>query len=209
MKKVGLYIFFGILVAVVLIGAFANADKLGDLSASVFGNDKNDDETGLSGIRSIKIHDGLSNVTTTEDSVNGAGDEMSVLSADANIADGEKYYYNLTIKRMSADKIETYDLKIVAEDKEIDGVTARNLIEKTAGKLDMTIVGADDSGTIDLDESVTTTITFDEGVISKEVQIYFDQEETYHDGMVDLQDSFEVDSSVGGKSVEWVMKANS
>jgi hypothetical protein len=169
-------------------------------------------------IESLTIHDGLSNASTSEDSVNSDMDVMSVLSADATMVDGEEYAFNLTIGRSEVAYAGKVYVECSAPDKELDGVTALNLVEKTAGKIDLDFVGMDDNtGThTGGGESVKTAVTFAAGTSTKNIEVKFDQEETYHDGMTDLQDSFEVVCEVSKssdmsnpKSVEWSMKANS
>jgi hypothetical protein len=206
-----------LLIVALALGYFIFSGQAGnavaDVTSKFSGTEKLTDDVGE--IELIKIHDGLSNVTTTEDSLNDAETEMTFLSADANIDDGEEYAFNITFDREKVANAGKVYLECSAPDKEIDGVTAKNLIEKTAGDIDLVFVGADSSGT-SKGTKVTTTHTFSAGEGSASIQVTADHEETYHDGMTDIQDNFQITCKVSpnkdmsnAKSVTAVIKANS
>ena len=161
------------------------------------------------GSLNVILSDGLSNTTTTEDYLNDDKDVMTIYSADANILDGEEYAFNATIQR--SEIAEDVNLKVTCTipDKELSGVTADNIAEKTAGKIDLDYVGATSTGKHLDDNSVWTYVAFAEGYGSKEIQIKFDHEETYHDAMVDMDDTAEVNCNVEGVPFKLVIKANS
>ena len=137
------------------------------------------------GTITVTMHDGLSNATTTEDYLNDEKNFMTIYSADANIEDGEEYLFNVTIERSAIAEDANVKVTCNIADKEISGVTFTNLAEKTSGQVDLDI---NDGGIYFDDNTVWKYIAFSEGVNSQEVQVAFDQEETYHDGMTDMDD---------------------
>lgn len=164
-----------------------------------FGNDDVDSVSDY-GVLSITLSDGVVNdstgvdSTTTEDYLNDEQDFMTFYSADANIIDGEEYGFNATIERSKVAEDVNVKVTCSVPDKELSGVTATNLIEKTSGKIDLTFVGSGISSTgkhID-DNSVYTYVTFAEGDGVEVIQVNADQEETYHDGMTDLDDYVDI-----------------
>ncbi len=161
------------------------------------------------GILSVTLHDGLSHVTTTEDYLNDAEDVMTIYSANASIADGEEYAFNVTIQRSTI--AEDVNLKVTCTipDKEISGVAAKNICEKTAGQIDLDYVGASSTGHYATDNSVWTYVAMAEGTGSAEIQVKFDQEETYHTGMADMDDTAEVNCDVNNVPFKLIIKANS
>ena len=63
------------------------------------------------------------------------------------------------------------------------------MADKTSGKIDLDI---NDGGTHSDDNTVYKLISFSAGTANAEAEIAFDQEETYHDGMVDMDDYVDV-----------------
>jgi len=180
-------------------------------TASVLSSNKVVQKTDYIGDLKLEIHDGLSNATTTEDYQSDDELTMNVYSADASIADGEEYLFNISIERTDASYGGTALITCSAPDKEISGVTADSLVEKTGGEIDLDI---NDGGRHVSNTVVEKLVSFSAGTVTTEVEIAFDHEETYHDGMTDMDDTFEVTCTVDDmvdtlKSVNWVMKANS
>lgn len=140
---------------------------------------------GTAGALDLTIHDGLSNATTTEDYYNDDDTFLTFYSADASILDGEEYLWNITIERSLVAEDVSIKVSCSVPDKEISGVTADNIAEKTSGQIDLDI---NDGGKHSDDNTVYKYFAMAEGTGSLEVQVAFDQEETYHDGMVDLDD---------------------
>lgn len=158
------------------------------------------------GTLDVKLSGGLSNVTTTEDYYNDDEDFITFYSADANIADGEEYSYNATIERTKVTYAGAITVTCTIPDKEISGVTADNLAEKTAGKIDLDL---NDGGNFVDDNTVKKIYSFAEGTSSTVVEIAFDHEETYHDGMVDLDDYVDMNcvaTGDAGESVSWTAR---
>lgn len=160
------------------------------------------------------LSNGITNTSgtavTTEDYYNDDFDFLTFYSADANIADGEEYRYNVTIERTSVTYASAVKITCTVPDKELSGVTADNIVEKTSGRIDLTYnQGTTSTGSFDNDNTVETLLTFAEGDGSNVVEIGFDQEETYHDGMTDLDDYVDMScSAVGDKaeSVSWTAR---
>lgn len=174
-------------------------------SISLSGNDPVT-QAGIGGLL-LTMSDGLTNTSgtavTTEDTIDDTDKFLVFYSADANIADGEEYQFNITVERLSVDSAGSIDVACTSPDKEIDGVTAKNIVEKTAGEIDLDFEGPLGSGSVagltskagkhtNGGNTVETRITFPEAVSSVEIQVKADQEETYHDGMTDLQDYAEI-----------------
>lgn len=163
------------------------------------------------GTLSVVLHDGQTNTSgtavTTEDYYNDDNDFLTFYSADANIADAEEYRYNVTLERSSVTYASSVKVSCTIPDKEISGVTADNIAEKTSGKVDLTYnAGATSTGNFADDNTVWTYVTFAEGDGSQELLIAFDQEETYHDGMTDLDDYVDmscVATGDKGESISW------
>lgn len=170
-----------------------------NLSTASIGGGENpfgvNDQMATIGALDLKIHDGLANATTTEDYYNDDDTFLTFYSADASIADGEEYAWNITIDRQLASEDGVVTVSCNIPDKEISGVTADSLAEKTAGQVDLDI---NDGGRHSDDNTVYKSFALAEGTISQEVQIAFDQEETYHDGMTDLDDYVDVVCSITG-----------
>ena len=179
-------------------------------TATITGADGTQDTVDYTGTISIVIHDGLSNATTTEDYVDDSEVFMEIFSADANIADGEEYLFNITVDRSQVAYADTVLVTCSIADKEISGVTADNLAEKTLGKIDLDI---NDGGSHVNDNTVEKLVSFGTGDSSIEVQVAFDQEETYHDGMADMSDYNDVICTVADNdqslSTTLRIKANS
>lgn len=158
------------------------------------------------GALDVKLSGGLSNATATEDYYNDDEDFVTFYSADANIADGEEYSYNATIERTKVTYAGAITVTCTIPDKEISGVTADNLAEKTAGKIDLDL---NDGGNFVDDNTVKKIYSFAEGTSSTVVEIAFDAEETYHDGMVDLDDYVDMNcvaTGDAGESVSWTAR---
>ena len=155
-------------------------------TASVSGDDN---VVGTAGGLDLKIHDGLANATTTEDYYNDEDTFLTFYSADASIVDGEEYSWNITIDRELAAEDAVIKVECTIPDKEISGVTADSIAEKTGGQVDLDI---NDGGRHSSDTSVYKSFSMAEGTITQEVQVAFDQEETYHDGMTDLDDYVDI-----------------
>lgn len=160
--------------------------------------------TGALGSLSVKMHDGLVNATTTSDHVNDAYDVMTFYVADANIADGEEIIFNVTLERSDVSSAGSVTLSCTIPDKELSGVTADNIAEKTSGKVDLDI---NDAGTHADDNTVSKVITFAEGTAVAEVQVAFDQEETWEDGMTAYDEYAEVKCTAGSESFKAVIYA--
>mgnify|MGYP003572656244 FL=1 len=154
----------------------------------------------------VALSAGLSNATTTEDYLNDAEDQMTIYSADANIADGEEYSATVTITRSNVADAGLVRVTCTIPDKEISGVTADNLAEKTSGKIDLDL---NDGGTHLDDNTVYWDEPFAVADNSETVTIAFDQEETYHDGMVDMDDYVDVNCDAAGVPFSIRIIANS
>ena len=76
------------------------------------------------------------------------------------------------------------------------------LAQKTAGKIDMDFTGGDnrDTGTHIGDNSVYTYLDFAEGDGSETLLVKFDQDESYHDAMTDLQDYVDITCVINSDS---------
>lgn len=155
------------------------------------------EETGIAivtaGALNLKLHDGLVNATATQDYYNDDDTLLTFYSTDAAVADGEEFVWNITIERSTAVEAAVYEVSCSIPDKEISGITADNLAEKTAGQIDLDI---NDGGNHANDNTVTKKVSVAAGTVTTEVEVAFDQEETYHDGMVDLDDYVDATCSV-------------
>lgn len=158
---------------------------------------------------SVILSDGLSNVTTTEDYLNDEKDVMTIYSADANIADDEDYAFNVSIERSEIAEAVNLKVTCTAPDKELSGVTDKNLIDKDSGQVDIEFIGASSTGTHSSDNSVWAYVPMAEGTGSAEIQVTAEHVEAYHDGMTDMDDFAEVVCDVEGVSFKLIIKANS
>jgi hypothetical protein len=163
----------------------------------------------VTGEVTITMSDGLSNATTTEDYLNDAEDFMTIYSADASINDGEEYAFNVTIERQYVSEDANIKVTCKSEDKELSGVTADNIIEKTGGQIDLDFVGATSTGTHSDDNTVWSYVAMAEGTGSATIQVKMDAEETYHDGMGDLDDYADVECDADGTPFTLRILANS
>ena len=164
------------------------------------------------GTITVRLHDELANTTTTEGQYNDAEDVLTFYSADASIADGEEYCVNATIKRTNVKEDASLQISCSAPDKELSGVTLKKLVEVTNGKIDLDYTsddGVDSSSHTTGGNTAYTQLYMSEGTGSQEVQVCFDHEETYHDGMTDLQDYYTVSCDVSGTPFSIVVFANS
>lgn len=167
------------------------------------------------GAISVQLSDGIVNAssatgrTTTEDYLNDAEDFMTFYSADASIIDGEEYIFNATIQRSAIAEDANLKVTCASPDKELSGVTADNLITKTAGQINLDYLGTTSTGTHSTDNEVWTYVAFAEGVGSQEIEIGFDHVEAYHDGMADLDDYVDVTCDVEGVPFTARVYANS
>lgn len=200
---------FAMLIALVIIafsiwGLVAVVPSLGGPASIISGG--SDPTVTTLGALSVKLSGGLSNTTATEDYYNDEEDYLTVYSADANIIDGEEYTYNATIERTKVTYASSVTVSCTIPDKELSGVTEDNLAEKTAGRIDLDL---NDGGNFVDDNTVKKIYTFAEGVASTVVEIAFDQEENYHDGMVDMDDYVIMTCTAtgdSGESVSWTAK---
>ena len=163
----------------------------------------------VTGAVTVTLSDGLSNATTTEDYLNDDEDFMTIYSADASIADGEEYAFNATIQRQFISEDANILVTCTVPDKELAGVTADNIAEKTGGQIDLDYVGTTSTGTHSTDNTVWTYLALAEGTGSGNIQIKFDAEETYHDGMADLDDYVDVTCDADGTPFTLRILANS
>lgn len=156
----------------------------------------------LTGEITVTLSNGIVNNatagTTTEDYLNDEEDFMTFYSSDANIDDGYEYEFNVTIERELVEGDANVKLTCRVDDKELSGVTADNLIEKTGGQIDLDFIGATSSGKHSDDNTVWSYVAFSEGTGSVTVEIGADQEETYHDGMTDLDDYVDIECDANG-----------
>ncbi len=170
------------------VGVVSNYVGVGDISLT----SEEAQTTSIGGL-DLKVHDGLANTTATEDYYNDDETELTFYSADANIADGEEYKWNITAERKEASEAGVILVSCNIPDKEISGITANNLAEKTGGQVDLDI---NDGGKHSDDNTVYRRFALSEGTISQEIEVAFDQEETYHDGMTDLDDYVDITCTV-------------
>lgn len=184
LKKTFVFMLF-IVVGIIAGGIAVIGGTLGGATASITGTGTTVTDGMTAGALTLIIHDGLSNVTTTEDYYNDEDTFLTFYSADASILDGEEYIWNITIERSYASEDAVFTISCNVPDKELSGVTADNIAEKTGGEIDLDI---NDGGTHSDDNTVYKKVAMAEGTVSTEVQVAFDQEETYHDGMTDLDD---------------------
>ncbi len=158
---------------------------------------------GTCGLLNVKLHDGLSNDSTSEDYLNDAKDFMSVYSADAEMTDGLEYVFNATIYRSNVGEDCNLKIACTMPDKELAGVTENTLAEKTSGQIDLDI---NDEGTHSDDNTVWTYVALSESTVSTDVEIAYDHDEEYHDGMTDLDDYTDLSCSAtaqDGNVVTW------
>jgi hypothetical protein len=182
--------------SVIFIGVGFFAGGFGVITSYLdVGSITSDNAVATIGGLTLKIHDGLANATTTEDYYNDADTFLTFYSADANIADGEEYVWNITIERDLVAEDGSVKVSCSVPDKEISGVTADSIAEKTGGQIDLDI---NDGGRHTSDNVVEKSFAMTEGDNDLEIQVAFDHEETYHDGMTDLDDYVDVVCSVTG-----------
>jgi len=177
-----------------LAGGFGVASSYVDLG-SIGGASTTAAAFGTVGALDLTIHDGLANSTTTQDSITDDDLEMTFYSTDAAMVDGEEYLWNITIDRELVSEDASITVSCNLPDKEISGITADNIAEKTAGQIDMDI---NDAGKHTDDNTVYRSFALPEGTKTLEVQVAFDLEEDYHDGMVDYQDYSDIVCTVTG-----------
>lgn len=151
------------------------------------------------GTLSVKIADGYGNSTiTTDDYYNDANTIMTSYKADASQNDGEEFGFNLTILRTSISEDASIPISCSIPDKALAGVVLENIAEKTSGKIDLDYVNTNDNtGTHVSDTEVSTSVSMAEGVASVVVEVKFDSEETYLDGMTDFDDYADVNCVIG------------
>lgn len=131
------------------------------------------------GVTSVLLHDGLVNATTTSDFLNDAEDEMTFYITDANILDGEEILFNVTLRRDDTREDHRAKVTCYMPDQKLTGVTLENLIESTNDDLDIDI---NDAGDV-TKNTIVYYADFTEGDGEVEIQIAYDQEETWEDGM--------------------------
>lgn len=153
--------------------------------------------TSFTGNLDITLSNGLVNASTDDDYLNDDKDIIKIYVADSDIDDGESISFDATIERELASEDAVVMVTCTIPDKEISGVTADNIAEKTGGEIDLTI---DSSGSHSNDNTVYKRVVFSEGTGSQTVTISFEQEETYQDGMEDFKDEAEVNCDADGTS---------
>lgn len=147
----------------------------------------------LYGDVTVRLAAGVVNTSANDDYLNSAEDVITFYIADADIIDGEKIQFNATIERTKVSKGAAFIVECTAPDKDISGITADNLVEKTAGDIDLTVDG---SGTHTSTNTVRKVVSLAEGTSSTTIRIAYDQEESYEDGMTPYDDVAEVNCLV-------------
>lgn len=143
------------------------------------------------GEMTLKIHDGITNVTTTEDTVDATDKFMTFYSADATMLEAEEFKFNISIDRSSIAEDASAKVTCTVPDKDVSA-SEDNIALKSAGKIILDYVGARNTGTAEGDNAVYTYADMSEGTGSKNIQVKFDLDESYHDAMTDLQDYVDV-----------------
>ena len=143
------------------------------------------------GEMTLKIHDGLVNASTTDDTVDSSDKFMTFYAPDADIMEGEEIAFNITVGRSNIAEDTAIKVTCVLPDKDITA-SEDCIALKTAGEINLDFVGARDSGTHIDDNTVYTYVDFSEGTGSKNIKVKFDQDESFHDAMTDLQDYVDV-----------------
>lgn len=157
------------------------------------------------GLLTVKLHDGLNNASTSSDYLNDEEDFMTIYSVDADIEGDEEIKFNATIYREKVGEDANLKVSCTIDDKELSGVTVDNLADKTGGQIDLDI---NDAGTHSDDNTVWLYKAYSESTNELEFEIAFDQEETYHDGMSDLDDYIDVKciAESGSQSVDFTLR---
>jgi len=146
---------------------------------------------GTFGEMNVKIHDGLANTTATEDTVDETDKFMTIYSADASIEEAEEYAFNISIGRSLIAEDVSVKVTCAIQDKDVSS-SEDNLALKSGGKIILDFVGARNTGTAEGDNAVYTYVDMSEGTGSKNIQVKFDQDESYHDAMTDMTDYVDV-----------------
>jgi hypothetical protein len=161
-------------------------------------------QTDTVGIVDVRLSNGIVNssvVGADNDYLNDAEDLMTIYVTDSEIADGDEIYFNATIERNVVEKAGAIAIECSIADKEISGVTADNLAQKTNGKVDLDVRLAGESGdqgTHVGNNKVTRILPMAEGTAVATITVAFDQEETYEDGMTPYSSYVDVVCSASG-----------
>jgi len=140
------------------------------------------------GEMNVKLTDGMSNSTSTEDVIDASNVFMTIYSADASLVESDEYSFNITIGRTNIAEDGSAKVSCVLLDGDVTA-SESSLALKSAGKTTLDYQGARDTGTIEADKlTVWTYVDFAEGDGSQEIEVKFDQDESYHDAMTDLTD---------------------
>ncbi len=130
------------------------------------------------------------------DYINDEEDITTLYLTDEEIADTNTIIFNATCKRKLISEDAIFEITCEALDKPLAGETDKKLVTVSSGQLQLTIEGGGSKSA----DSVTEDVALSEGTNSVVIDISVQQDESYQDSMVDMDDYYDIVCTVASGS---------